>query len=66
MRKVLPMWCKQAKITMIMKDLREQDVTAATGYTRQHVNAVLNGRMASYTAIKRISDLLGISDEYPG
>ena len=62
MKKKIPRWCKEAKTAMIWKELSYADIAAETGYTRQHVSAILNGRVVSFPAIKRISALLGISD----
>lgn len=62
MKKKLPRWCKEAKVAMIWHDLDYADVAKAMGYTRQHVSAILNGRVVSMPAIKRISEYLGISD----
>jgi len=64
MKRDIPRWCKEAKVAMVWKNLDYEDVAKATGYTRQHVSAVVNGRAVSEPAIKRISDFLGISDDY--
>ena len=62
MKRAIPRWCKEAKVAMVWKDMDYSDIAKATGYTRQHISAVINGRVVSVPAIKRISDLLGISD----
>ena len=60
----LDLWAKHAKTEMIWKDYSTQDVADATGYTRVHVSSVLNGRIVSDVARKKISDFLGIRDQY--
>lgn len=65
MRKI-PNWCKAAKIQMIRRDISIPDLANATGMTRQYASAIINGRVVSDTAIKKISDYLGISDQYDG
>lgn len=61
MKRKIPRWCKEAKTAMIWKDMDYEDVAAATGFTRQYVSTILNGRAVSAPAVKRISDVLGIS-----
>lgn len=58
----LPPWCKRAKIAKIQQDMSVSDISDALGYSRQHVTAVLNGKVISPPARKRISDFLNISD----
>ena len=60
----LPDWCKRAQIAMIRNDISIDYLAEVTGYCRQHVNAVLNGRLISEKAISKISDCLGISNEH--
>lgn len=64
MERKLPNWCKEAKITMVRMDITVPELAKAVGMTRQYVSAVVNGRVVSPTAIKKISDYLGISDQY--
>ncbi len=63
MRK-MPNWCMNAKIAMVKRGLTVTDVAKNLGLTRVYVSSVLNGRVHTYAAVKRISDYLEISDEY--
>jgi transcriptional regulator with XRE-family HTH domain len=47
---------------MIDCDLSVNDVAEGTGMTRSYVSTILNGRIYSKIAVKRISDYLGIPD----
>lgn len=60
----LPMWCKRAKIRLIERDLSVGELSSKLGMARTYVSSVLNGRVYSEVAIKRISDYLEISDAY--
>ena len=62
MTRILPPWCKRAKITMIMSNVDVNSLAKELGYTRQYLSSVLNGRTVSPPARKRISDFLNISD----
>lgn len=64
MKRKLPNWCKAAKIQMIKKDIRVGELSEGVGMARAYVSSLLNGRVYSETAVKRISDYLGISDAY--
>ena len=57
-------WCKRAQITMLEKDITTTDVANEIGYTTPYVTSVLNGRLISDTAINKISEFLGISNEH--
>ena len=57
MGKVLPPWCKRARKALIDKDMNFGDLAATTGYTREYVSALLNGRQE---AVSKISGILGI------
>lgn len=61
MAKLSP-WCKRAKHAMIDNDVKIAQIADATGYTRQYVSSVLNGRTITDGAIKKISAYLDISD----
>ena len=63
MKRTLPRWNKAAMIAMVRKDLTYDVIAEDTGYSRQHVSAVIHGRTNSTVAIKKISDYLGISDD---
>ena len=60
----LPMWCNRAKIRLIERDLSVGELSSKLGMARTYVSSVLNGRVYSEVAIKRISDYLEISDAY--
>ena len=60
----LPMWYKRAKIRLIERDLSVGELSSKLGMARTYVSSVLNGRVYSEVAIKRISDYLEISDAY--
>ena len=62
MSKNLRPWCKAAKIQMIKKDLSVNDVAKATEMNRSYVSTILNDRVYSEIAVKRISDFLDIPD----
>ena len=64
MKQKLPMWCKKAKIRLIELDLSVGELSNGLGMARTYVSSVLNGRVYSEVAIKRISDYLGISNAY--
>lgn len=64
MKHKLPMWCKKAKIRLIERDLSVGELSSKLGMARTYVSSVLNGRVYSEVAIKRISDYLDISDAY--
>ncbi|MCC8157497.1 MAG: helix-turn-helix domain-containing protein [Oscillospiraceae bacterium] len=60
-RKLSP-WCKQAKIVMIEKDISVPELADYLGMSRSYISTILNGRIYSEPAVKRISDYLGIQD----
>lgn len=62
MKKKLSKWCKNVKIEMVKKDLEVQDLAAAIGMNRSYVSSIINGRVYSVPAVKKISDYLGIPD----
>ena len=62
MEKKLSPWCKAAKIALIERDVSIQRLAAETGMNRCYVSSILNGRVYSPPAVKRISDYLGIED----
>jgi cyanate lyase len=64
MERELPKWCKEAKTAMIWKNLSYDDLAQHVGFTRQYVSSVLNGRVYSEKAVKKISDFLNINDNY--
>lgn len=61
---VLPMWCRKAKHTMIDKNIGTAEISKELGYTQQYVSSIINGRVYASTAVKKISDYLGIDDDY--
>ena len=62
MKKKLSKWCKNVKIERVKKDLEVQDLAAALGMNRSYVSSIINGRVYSVPAVKKISDYLGIPD----
>lgn len=62
MKKKLSKWCKNVKIEMVKNDLEVQDLAAALGMNRSYVSSIINGRVYSVPAVKKISDYLGIPD----
>lgn len=62
MAKKLSPWCKEAKKTMIDRDLEVNDLAAELGMSRPYVSSILNGRAYSPVAVKKISDYLHIPD----
>ena len=62
MAKKLSPWCKEAKNTMIDRDLEVNDLAAELGMSRPYVSSILNGRVYSPVAVKKISDYLHIPD----
>lgn len=62
MNKNLSPWCKLAWHALIDKGLSVRDVAEGTGMNRSYVSTIINGRVYSQVAVKRISDFLGIPD----
>lgn len=62
MEKKLSEWCKNAKIEMIKRDLKTTRLAEELGMNRSYVSSILNGRIYSSPAVKKISDYLGIAD----
>lgn len=60
-RKLSP-WCKNAKIAMIQRDISISDLADKLGLSRPYVTSILNGRVTSPIAVKKISDFLHIAD----
>lgn len=62
MEKKLSAWCKNAKIEMINRDLKTTTLAKELDMNRSYVSSILNGRVYSTPAVKKISDYLGIAD----
>lgn len=62
MNKNLSPWCKAAKIAAIEQNKSISDIAKGTGMNRSYVSTIMNGRVYSKVAVKRISDYLGIPD----
>ncbi len=62
MAKKLSPWCKLAKITLIKRDLDMNDLARSLEMSRPYVSSILNGRVYSPVAVKKISDFLQIPD----
>jgi len=59
-KRVIPKWCKEAKKALIDKDMAIQDLSENIGFTREHVSAVINGRVISPNTQNLICDYLKI------
>ena len=55
-------WSKAVKKEMIERDMSIKDVAEALGMAREYVSAVINGRVYSESAVKKISDYLNIEE----
>ena len=55
-------WCQKAKIAMIEKKISYAQISAETGLSRSYISTIINGRIYSPKAVKKISDCLGIMD----
>lgn len=62
MAKKLSPWCKAAKKAMIDRDLEVNDLAEVLELSRPYVSSILNGRVYSPVAVKKISDFLRIPD----
>lgn len=61
MVRVLPNWCKEAKKSMIDKDMSTQDLANQIGCTRQFICSIVNGRQISENTANKISEILSIN-----
>ena len=62
MNRRLSPWCKTVKKTLIDRDLSINDLATAVDMGRSYVSSIINGRVYSPVAVKKISDYLRISD----
>lgn len=62
MEKKLSPWCKNAKIAMIKQDITTAEMAKKLGMNRSYLSSIINGRIYSTMAVKKISDFLGIQD----
>lgn len=62
MARKLPPWCKSAKIAMINQDITTEELAKGVGLQRPYVSSILNGRVTSPIAVKKISNFLQIPD----
>lgn len=60
-RKLSP-WCKTVKKKLIDMDLSINDLAADLGMGRSYLSSIINGRVYSPVAVKKISSYLRISD----
>lgn len=58
MKKRLPPWCKLVKHTLIDKDMDVSELA------RPYLSSIINGRIYSQPAVNKVSDCLGISNDY--
>ena len=64
MKKRLPPWCKLVKHTLIDKDMDVSELATKTGLARPYLSSIINGRIYSQPAVNKVSDCLGISNDY--
>lgn len=64
MKKQLPSWCKLVKHTLIDKDMEIAELASALDFARPYLSSIINGRVYSQPAVNKISDYLGISNDY--
>lgn len=62
MEKKLSPWCKNTKIAMIKQDITTTEMAKMLGMNRSYLSSIINGRIYSTMAVKKISDFLGIQD----
>lgn len=62
MARKLSAWCKSAKIAMIQQDINTGELADGVDLQRPYVSSILNGRVNSPIAKKKISDFLHIPD----
>lgn len=62
MERELSPWGKSVKHALIDRDMQIVDLADALGMTRVHVSQVINGKVKSKAAVKKISDYLNIPD----
>lgn len=62
MAKKLSPWCKTAKKALIDQDMEINEIAEELGMSRPYVSSILNGRVYSPVAVKKISDFLHIPD----
>lgn len=55
-------WCKRVKHEMIDRDINVKELAEDIGMARAYVSSVINGRVVSEPAIKKISSYLGVPD----
>ncbi len=59
-KRILPRWCKDAKIAMIENDMSVNELAERAGISREYASAVINGRIYSQASVRTISDVLNI------
>ena len=64
MKKRLPPWCKLVKHTLIDRDMEVSELANKTGMARPYLSSIINGRVYSQSAVNKVSDYLGISNDY--
>ena len=64
MKKRLPPWCKFVKHTLIDRDMEVSELANKTGMARPYLSSIINGRVYSQSAVNKVSDYLGISNDY--
>ena len=64
MKKRLPPWCKLVKHTLIDRDMEVSELATKTGMARPYLSSIINGSVYSQSAVNKVSDCLGISNDY--
>lgn len=63
MKKQLSAWGKSVKIALVERSWSISDLATEIGLSREYVTSVINERVISPSAKKRISDVLNIQDD---
>lgn len=60
MSEKLPLWCKEAKKALVDKDLTMGQLADLSGISREYTSKIMNGRVYSPEAVRKISEVLEI------
>lgn len=64
MKRVLPPWCKEAKKSLVDKDMNVSELSEEIGLSRVYVSGVVNGRVFAPEIAARIGKALELDVEY--
>lgn len=64
MKRVLPLWCKEAKKALVDKDMNVSELSEEIGLSRVYVSGVVNGRVYAPEIAARIGKALELNVEY--